>query len=247
MRGALMVLMFATTTVACAHGEPMKSPLGAVSAATLRADLLRLSAALLMPSNFQLDEERARVTTSREIDDNDKLIAVPKWQAGAVPPPMPLVFDLMPAVPVRGISHSMPIHAFVAAPLERDTLVAQRKLERGSALTCADFALVRKPVRFIPPQAIDPPCSLSPDWVLRRSLVAGEPVRQSDVGAPPDVAAYGHVNVRVVIGQVVLEKAGIALADAQMGDVVQVRLNGSSRHFSGRVVAQQVVLLEGTK
>ena len=249
MRSHFVSLMsaFAAGLVVPAHGEPANSPRSVVSAASLRADLLQLSAAMLLPSRLQLDEGQARVTTSRDIASNDEFVALPLWQAGAAVPSMPLVFDLLPAHTSRDAPAAAPIRAFVAAPLQRDVLVAQRKTERGSALTCADLAAERKPARFVPPQAIQPPCSLPPDLVLRRSLVAGEPLRQGDVGALPDVTARGPVSVRVVIGQVALEKAGTALADAQLGDTVRVRLNGSSQQLSGRVVAHQVVVVEGSE
>jgi flagella basal body P-ring formation protein FlgA len=114
-------------------------------------------------------------------------------------------------------------------------------------LTCAGLVAEHLPVRFVPLKAMQPPCTLAPGLVLRRSLVSGEVLRPDDIGPVPDVSARSPVSVRVVVGHVALEKAGTALADAQLGDTVRVRLNGSSRRLDGRVVAHRVVVLEGSE
>jgi flagella basal body P-ring formation protein FlgA len=248
-RLGLTILAMTLTGMLTAHarGDTANSAPALVHAASLRADLLQLSATLLAASRLHLDEEHSRVTTSRVVDADEQFVAVPTWQGGSPQPSMPLTFDLTPTNGRGGVVVSMRMRASVSAPLQREVLVMQRRSERGSPLACTDLALERRPARFVPPHAMQPPCALPADATLRRSLIAGETVRQGDAGVPPDVAALESVSVRVVIGQVALEKTGIALADARLGDKVRVRVNGSAQQLSARVVAHKVVVLEGSE
>ncbi len=120
----------------------------------------------------------------------------------------------------------------------------RRRKDRGSAISCSDLGIDRKPLRWIPTHALRPPCGLGTGLVLLRTLAAGDTVRQTDVGPPPDVAAFGALKVRIVVGSVMVEKAGVALADGRVGDEVPVRLAGSARQLNGRVAARGLVRVE---
>jgi flagella basal body P-ring formation protein FlgA len=78
-------------------------------------------------------------------------------------------------------------------------------------------------------------------------LLAGEVLRDGDVQVLPEVVAQAPVQVRVVVGRIALEKPGTALADARQGETVRVRVGGSTRTLSGRVVARNLVVMEGSE
>lgn len=217
---------------------------GATSAITLRDDVLALSSRLLAPANLHVDAARAQVVPSRELEPGERFTVVPLWTVVAGSPPrLPLTFEL---VPDRASSQPRPRVTLVTT-LARDVLVPTRRLARGSVVVCSDVAPQRKPLQLVPPGALSPPCAVDGDAVLLRALAEGDVLRSDDFGTPPDVAAQGAVNVRVVQGAIVLDHAGTALADARLGDRVPVRLAGSHRHVLGRVLMPGVVMVEGVR
>ncbi len=223
---------------AIASAEPQAT----VNARTLQADLLQLSAQWLAPARLHLDEQRAQLVTSRTLADDEQFIAMPLQTFGADRPSMPLRFELHSPTGAQA-----PVRATLSAPLEQDVLVLRQRGERGTAITCDDLDTQRKPLRFVPSRALPLPCALPADAQLRRAMLAGEVLRDSDAVPPPEVSAQAPVKVRVVVGQIALEKPGIALADAKQGERVRVRMNGSTQPLNGRVMARSLVLLEGTE
>lgn len=213
-----------------------------VAAATLRGDLLQVGGALLAPAGLALDATQARVATSRPVGDAERFEARALWPASGAVPTLPLVFELTPSS-----GDGVPLRATLSAPLLRDVLVPTRRAERGAALGCDELEVQARPLRQVPPHALRPPCALPPEAQARRVLLAGEVLRDGDVQVLPEVVAQAPVQVRVVVGRIALEKPGTALADARQGETVRVRVGGSARTLSGRVVARNLVVMEGSE
>lgn len=214
-----------------------------LTAVTLQETLLRIAAEMLGNSGLKLDEERAQVGTSHPLLPDTEFEVVALWRAGTGEPKQPFVFALAPI----SSPHAPTLRAYLSVPLMRDVLVARHKAPRGSVLRCDQLVLERKPLRVVPTHALAAPCTLDGSLTLKRALLAGEPLRASDLGPLPAVMAQGEVTVRVVVGQVALQTSGIALADADIDETVRVRLSGVGRTVDTRVVADRVVLLEETK
>lgn len=225
--------------LSCA-GAAVAAPQAA--AATLRADLLQLGGTLLAPAGLTLDAAQARVATSRAIGDGERFEVRPQWTASNTAPALPLVFELRP---LQGAA--APLRATLAAPLLREVLVLARRTERGAPLGCDDVEVQARPLRQVPAHALQPPCALPAEARMRRVLLAGEVLRDSDAQVLTEVVAQAPVKVRVVVGRIALEKPGTALADARQGETVRVRLNGSAQALSGRVVARNLVVMEGSE
>ena len=76
---------------------------------------------------------------------------------------------------------------------------------------------------------------------LKRPLEAGAALSAAHVEPKPAVARDEQVTVRVVSGTVTIETVGRALADARVGETIQVKSAGSTEPFSARVVGEGVV------
>lgn len=214
-----------------------------VTADTLRAGLLRLAGERLHASGLSIDAADAQVGTSRPLAPGAGFELVALWPSGRHAPPLPLQFELRPVA----VGAEAPVRAWLSAPLLREVLVPRHKAARGAALSCDELAVERKPLRLVPAQALMPPCALAGAMVLKRALLPGEPLRAGDLGPVQAVTAHQAVSVRVVVGQVALEKSGVALGDGDVGDSVRVRLSGTAQPVDAKVVAEKLVLLEERK
>lgn len=79
---------------------------------------------------------------------------------------------------------------------------------------------------------------------LRQPLSAGAPLLRAHVEQRPAVARNDNVNVTIQQGAIVIESTGVALADAQVGEVVKVRNPRSNEMFSATVVAAGTVTID---
>jgi flagella basal body P-ring formation protein FlgA len=235
MRRSTVVLWLAT----CAAPALAAGP---TSAATLRDDVLQATEALLRGSGLSIEASRAQAVPSRELRADESFVLVPRWSARDSVPAMPLTFDLVPSGAPGGAAR-----VTVVAPLRREVLVARQRVERGEAVSCDDMAARPLDLRAVPVRALTPPCVMADGDVALRTLLPGDALRAEDVGDPPDVSARNPVNVRVVEGAIRLEQSGVALADARIGERVPVRLDGSRQQVQGRVIAANVVVVEGTR
>lgn len=123
----------------------------------------------------------------------------------------------------------------------QSVLVMRHAVRRGEAVDCA--TVVESVRGMAPSAALLAPCQLPESTVALRPLGAGDVLRASDVGSAPAVSLQGSVRLRVTVGQVRVERAGTALADARIGEQVLVRLNGSQQAVRGVVVDRNVVEL----
>jgi flagella basal body P-ring formation protein FlgA len=79
---------------------------------------------------------------------------------------------------------------------------------------------------------------------LRRAVHPGAPLLQADFEPMPAVEAQQPVHVDVARGAVHLSAAGVALADAGVGEAVLVRLDGAHQALKGHVVAAHEVTID---
>jgi flagella basal body P-ring formation protein FlgA len=78
---------------------------------------------------------------------------------------------------------------------------------------------------------------------LRRPLDAGRPLLAAHVEQRPAVARNQTVEVKLVLGQIQLETAGVAMGDARVGEMVKVRNPANNQSFGATVVADGKVLI----
>lgn len=203
--------------------------------ASLKKELLSLAQGRL-PAGVVIDPQRVELVLSAQLPAVDVIVARPVWSAGSSVPSLPLAFELMPN------SHST-IHASLAVRLLQEVPVAARRLRKGSAVTCADLAPQLREARTVPKSTLGRSCDIPAEAVTLRDLAAGDIVRSTDIGRAPDVSAGMPVRVSVANGAVTVSTTAIALADAQVGDQVDVRLPHPTRVLKGRVTARGSVQL----
>lgn len=124
-----------------------------------------------------------------------------------------------------------------------DVWIAARRLRKGSVVTCSDLTLQQRDVRRVPRLALPVPCVMTPESVVLRDFAAGDLVRSIDVGPAPDVTFGAPVLVRVSNKGISVTTTAIALADARIGDQIDVRLRRSAQTLKTRVIGPGLVLL----
>jgi flagella basal body P-ring formation protein FlgA len=80
---------------------------------------------------------------------------------------------------------------------------------------------------------------------LRQRIEAGAVLLSTQVEARPAVLRNEPVAVKLVSGGISIETSGVALDDARVGQYVRVRNSASGEAFSGRVVDEHSVVIEG--
>lgn len=224
-----------------------------VAAAALRIDandtqvlkdrLLALAEERLQPAGLFVDRQRAWMSLSESLPPTHIYEVRPTWSADGQVPPLPLTFELQPAV--HSGSGVTPIQATLAVPLLREVGVAARRLRKGSAVTCAEVTIRRRDVGDVPTLPLATPCEMEPGVVALRDIAAGDVIRSADFGRAPDVTAGFPVRVSVAIGGISVTTSAIALADARVGDQIDVRLQRPARTLRTRVTGPGSVQLMG--
>jgi flagella basal body P-ring formation protein FlgA len=202
----------------------------------LKDGLLDLAAERLLSAGFFVDREGAWINVSRALPETDTFEVSAPWLADSQTPPLPLTFELRPVLRA-GASAVGSIQATIAVTLRRDVLVANRRLRKGSAVSCRDFRVERRDLRASPRRARPMPCEIEPDAAALRELSPGDAVRTDDIGHAPDVLAGTPVRVSVIENGISISTSAVALADAQVGDRLDVRLQHPARTLKTRVTA----------
>lgn len=199
-----------------------------------------------LPNGFHLDVNNARVSLSAPLPRVNRLFVKPLWGTdSAIPPQLPLAFDLWPEPESKLATASrIPIRATLAAPLLRDVWVAARRLRKGSVVSCADLRLQRRTASALPRSLFSAnPCEIAGAAVALRDIAADDVIRLADVGTAPDVAGGAAVNISVAINGIKITTAATALADARVGDQVDVRLQRPPRTLRAQVTGPGSVRL----
>lgn len=215
---------------------------------SLKLGLLALAQERLQPAGLIVDAQRAWLSLSGPLPSAGMLEVRPTWPADTQAPPMPLVFELRPTlragVAAGRAAESQPLRATLAVPLLREVWTANRRLRKGSAITCADLGLQRRDMRDMPKSPLALPCEIGPGEVALRDIAASDVVRSTDIGRAPEVAAGTLVRVSVQTNGISVSTTAIALADARVGDRIDVRLPRTTRVLSTRVTGPGRVELQ---
>jgi len=138
---------------------------------------------------------------------------------------------------------SVPV--WFAVKAYREVLVAAEPLRAGDALHAGQLRTESFDVATLTSAPL-PVKGGSPNGLrLRRPVAAGQPLTAAAVEARPAVLRDAPVQVQVTLGAVSLQTAGIALADARLGETVKARNPASNESFGAIVVAESAVRVEG--
>ena len=209
----------------------------------LKAGLLALTQERLRPLGLVAEERRAWMNLSNPLPATDWLEVRPLWSADADAPQSPFAFELRPTLreePRSSAAHDSrvrSVQATLTAPVLREVWVATRRLRKGSSATCADLRAELREVRYAPKTPLSAPCEIDSEAVALREIGAGDVMRADDIGRAPDVGLGQQVRVRAASNGVIVTIVARALADAKVGDQVDVRLQHPMRTFRTRVIA----------
>jgi flagella basal body P-ring formation protein FlgA len=236
MRLALAALLLALATLPSRAGTPASEQLAAsADPRALQDALVALAARSLEPRGFIIDSERAWLSVSRPLPTTGTLEIRPLWTvADGRAVQLPLSFEVRP---LGSAAPAAAVKATLAVTLLREVLVATHRTRKGSAVTCADFRAERRPLRETSSAALGAACDIAEQSVALRELASGDVVNRADVGAPLAVAAGSAVHVSVESGAVSVTALATALADARIGDELDVRLQHPIRTLKARVIA----------
>jgi flagella basal body P-ring formation protein FlgA len=122
-------------------------------------------------------------------------------------------------------------------------LVSRHTLERHAQMSCADFDRAYVDARRVPARdiAVEACSAATEGQDLRRAFAAGDVLMESDLIVRPLVIEGASVRVRTRVAAVQIEETGRALADAQIGQRVRVRVGNSPDPVEGLVGGDGVV------
>jgi flagella basal body P-ring formation protein FlgA len=203
---------------------------------SLQDGLLALAQRLL-PDGLIINERHAWTSVSAPLPATDTFEVRPAWTVADAMPPLPLKFELRP---VAGRT-TAPIYASLAVRLEQRVLVAARRLHKGSTVARTDFTTEPRDVAQLPRRPLSPTYEIASELVALRDIAAGDVVRSSDIGPAPAVAAGLPVRVFASTGAITVSTTATALADADVGDRVDVRLQHPLRTLKARVIGPGAV------
>lgn len=211
---------------------------------SLQEQLLRMAEAQLAPAGLSIDRERVWMSVSRALPPVQSFEVRTSWRMSGDgrPPSLPLTFDLHDA---QAGARDRPVQVTLAVSLQREVLVAHRRLRKGSRVTCDDFGVERRDLRTVPKGALSPPCEIEVEQAALRDIVTHDVLRSVDIGPAPDVVAGESVRVNVAAPGVTVTTTAIALADARVGDYIEVRLRRPSRTLKTLVTGRGSVQLTG--
>jgi flagella basal body P-ring formation protein FlgA len=207
----------------------------------LQRALLDLAQQSLEAAGLVLDREHVWLMTTGSLQPADEVEARPTWSYIGGMPALPLTFELRA---VRGEA-AQPVRATLAVKLQRPAWIAQRRLRKGSQVSCSDFAKELRQVRDVSPESSATRCQIGVEATALRDIAAGEALRMKDIGRAPDVQIGLPVQVSASSGVIRVTTMAIALADAQVGDQIDVRLQHPTRTLRTRVTGRGAVQLVG--
>jgi flagella basal body P-ring formation protein FlgA len=117
------------------------------------------------------------------------------------------------------------------------TVVASRSLDRGQTITRSDVQLTMLPVHR---QNLTEP-STSVGQVLKRSIRAGEPVRDSWIARAYAVKRGDIVETTVRRGAILARGSAEVSERGRVGDIIRVKVTSSHRTLRARVLDHQRV------
>lgn len=149
---------------------------------------------------------------------------------------MPLWVDVL----VNGVVYRSTVVQLAVSQYSK-VYVARRTLEQGSRVQVADFTVADADIVGIAAVKVD--ASLR-EFRLRAPLREGQVLTTSAMIDGVGVSRGDHVKLVASRGQIGIETAAIAMADAGPGQLVAVRPAGTSEVVNGRVSATGTVIIE---
>jgi flagella basal body P-ring formation protein FlgA len=207
----------------------------------LQSALVDLAQQRLEASGLVIDREHVWLNVAGALPATNEIDALPVWSSVDGIPLLPLTFELRPAGVTR------PTKATLGVRLQRNAWIAQRRLRKGSQVSCTDFATGLRDVRDVPRNALPAACEIGSemgaDIAVLRDVAAGDVVRVGDIGRALDVQAGTPVKVSASSGGISVTTTATALADARVGDRIDVRLQRPTRTLRARVTGRGTVQL----
>jgi flagella basal body P-ring formation protein FlgA len=121
-------------------------------------------------------------------------------------------------------------------------VVARQILRREQPITMSDLEVRHVPMAQVPPTAYTVPQDLE-GLAVRRSLPAGRPIRQDDVGAPVVMRKNAAITLIYEKAGLELTASGRALDEGAVGGNVRVMLDSGGTIVRGEVAAPNRVLV----
>jgi flagella basal body P-ring formation protein FlgA len=132
---------------------------------------------------------------------------------------------------LRGRVTSLVSIPVLNAPINRSELVVESDIVFQEMEIDADLQGV-----FVDPKQIA-------GKIAVRNLIAGKPVRQSDLKAPQLISRGQSVNITSRAGGLIVTMKGKALGNARAGDRLWVQNQSSNKRVEGEVTAEGEVLI----
>jgi len=234
----LRALLLAVLPMSSLAGEATILHLDHGDSGGLQRALLDVAQQRLESTGLVLDRDHAWLGLSAALPPADEIEARPTWSSVAGVPALPLTFELRTAKPGARV-----VKATLAIRLRRPVLVATRRLRKGSHVSCADLAAQLRDVSQVRRASLLSSCEERADAAALRDIAAGEVLRAADIGSAPDVQLGAPVQVSASSGGIVVTAMATALADARVGDQIDVRLQRPMRTLRTRVTARGAVQL----
>ncbi|NNU17425.1 flagellar basal body P-ring formation protein FlgA [Parvularcula sp. ZS-1/3] len=115
-------------------------------------------------------------------------------------------------------------------------VVAARNLGRDHTLAAGDLEVRHVPIQQVPSTAYNEPQEAF-GMAVRRSLAAGRPVRQEDLGQPLIIRKNEVIEITYETAGMVLSARGRSLDEGARGDFIRVVTEGQGRTVSAEIVA----------
>ncbi|MEE4208124.1 MAG: flagellar basal body P-ring formation chaperone FlgA [Parvularcula sp.] len=119
-------------------------------------------------------------------------------------------------------------------------VVARHLLRREEPISMDDLELRRVPIHQVPPSAFIVAADLE-GMAVRRSLPAGRPIRQDDVGAPVIMRKNAAITIAYARAGLELTASGRALDEGAVGESIRVMMDSGGTIVRGEVVAPNKV------
>lgn len=239
MRAPLLGLVMAFAIAGAAQAATDVRRVEIDSTQSLQEQLLALAQERLQGTGLTIDRSRVWMNVSPALPQAERFDVRPTWSVDA--PALPLTFELQP---VARAAEASEVHVTLGVVLLRDVWVATRRLRKGSDVSCADLTLQQRRAQDLPQHSLVGACEIAANAVSLRDIASGAVVRTTDVGKAPAVMAGMPVRVSVATGGINVTTSAVALADASVGDQIDVRLQRPARTLRTRVAAPGLVQLE---
>jgi flagella basal body P-ring formation protein FlgA len=122
--------------------------------------------------------------------------------------------------------------------------VLRQAVQPGQAMDCAQVELREEVARVSDARRWQGSCKDLEGQQARRPLTPGDTLLRGDVRVPPTISRQELVTLKTVQGPIQIETPALALHDADVGQTVSVRPQGTHQAVAAMVIAPRTVLLK---